>query len=121
MKRRLVKKIIKPIQHLKPIEPPQKPSPMSRSISHQTPAAKQHRYEDSPAHASEYLPVAAVNTKQEPIDHMDECLESSYEGHTMDMSSMLDTTLGEPSDSKTSTPLHKLPMDASSPGIFIYF
>ncbi|KAK9718253.1 BTB/POZ domain [Popillia japonica] len=120
LKRRLVKKIIKPIQHLKPIEPPQKPSPMSRSISHQTPAAKQHRYEDSPAHASEYLPVAAVNTKQEPIDHMDECLESSYEGHTMDMSSMLDTTLGEPSDSKTSTPLHKLPMDASSPGGLVF-
>ncbi|KRT83076.1 BTB domain-containing protein [Oryctes borbonicus] len=117
LKRRPIKKIIKPIQHLKPIEPPRniKSPPSARSIPQ--PPAKQPRYEDPSTPASDYLSPVTVNTKQEPVDSADEFREQTYDDHNMDMSSMLDTTLGEPSDLKTSTPmLHKLPTDTSSPG-----
>lgn len=120
LKRRLTKKIIKPIQHLKPIEAPRniKSPPIVRSLPQ--PPTKQARYEDTPMPTSDYLPTGTLSTKQEPIDSADEFREQTYEDHSMDMSSMLDTTLGEPSDSKTSTPLHKLPTDTSSPGRLMF-
>lgn len=91
-----------------------KSPPITRSLPQ--PPAKQARYEDSPTPTSDYLPSPAVNTKQEPVDSGDDFRDQPYDDHTMDMSSMLDTTLGEPSDSKTSTPIHKLQTDTSSPG-----
>ncbi|XP_022904911.1 uncharacterized protein [Onthophagus taurus] len=118
----MVKKIIKPIQHLRPIEPnlPIKSPPMVRSpITPQSPA-KQPRIE-TPVSASESN-LDVVTPKQEPID---EDFSDAYDD-SMDVSSMIDTSLGETSDFKpnfstaASCSGIKQNMDTSSPGS-LYF
>lgn len=83
------------------------------------PPIKQARLEESSQSGSEHEAFAIP--KPEPSDHdTDYLAENSYDDSMpVDMSSMLDTTLGETSDSGTSmyrldrkTPIH----DVSSPG-----
>ncbi|KAJ8985749.1 hypothetical protein NQ317_014402 [Molorchus minor] len=134
MKRpRPVKKIIRPIQHLRPIESPKlvkspQPQPMP-----QPPPIKKPHVEQEPLQ----VPSSSTSTrsklefqqplikpKQEPVDMGEEenTSQSGPDDPHMDISHMLDTTLGEPSPSQ---PFPNWPMpdlskalnqDSSSPG-----
>ncbi|XP_018573677.1 zinc finger and BTB domain-containing protein 17-like isoform X1 [Anoplophora glabripennis] len=132
MKRpRPVKKIIRPIQHLRPIESPKLvKSPQPQPVPQTPPAKKPHVESEMPP-----TPPAApqnkpefqepfVKPKQEPLDPGDDenTSHSGPEEPHMDISHMLDTTLGEPSPSQPfpnwPTPdfPKSLPQDTSSPG-----
>ena len=116
LKRRPIKKVIKPVHHLKPLETPR--SMKSPPLVQSTPIVpiKQPRLENSVS-SSEYFHSTPINPKQEPADEED-FKEQSYNDH-LDMSTILDTTLGEPSDSKSGLlgSQSKIQMDASSPGM----
>lgn len=80
----------------------------------QSPPLKLPRMEEAPV-ALPIHPEVPINPKQEPIDDTDSFLEGPYDEH-MDMASMLDTTLGEPSESLPLSFSPKMPMDVCSPG-----
>ncbi|CAH1119315.1 unnamed protein product [Phaedon cochleariae] len=137
-----VKKLIRPIQHLRPIESPKSsPSPQphqqSPTFSHPPPSKKTHIENDILQIPTSTIPQSVLQQKlennqeslimpkEEPLDHQDEAITSpshSGEEPNMDISHMLDTTLGEPSPSHSfpawppiEFPLPP-PQDSSSPG-----
>ncbi|KAJ8918042.1 hypothetical protein NQ315_011498 [Exocentrus adspersus] len=133
MKRpRPVKKIIRPIQHLRPIDSPSPKlvkSPQPQAVS-QPPAKKPFVEPESPpsvpptVHSKPEFQEPLVKPKQEPLDPgEDESTSHSGpdESH-MDISNMLDTTLGEPSSFPnwpTQDMVNALPQDTSSPGLVL--
>ncbi|XP_017783452.1 PREDICTED: protein bric-a-brac 1-like isoform X1 [Nicrophorus vespilloides] len=114
MKRtRPIKKMIKPIQHLKPLEFPN--SSNSPSPSPKSPLCKQPRLDDTVENKIGPANPPLLKPKQEPFDPD----ENPYNDHhssddKMDMSNMTDTSLGESSDHSRD---YKPTMtDTSSPG-----
>ncbi|XP_044262176.1 protein bric-a-brac 1-like isoform X2 [Tribolium madens] len=110
MKRpRPVKKVIKPMQPLRPIDSPKPRSP------HPPPAKKPHIEENTARQEEQEFPEALVKPKEEPVDDSESNTSQKFEENNLDLSTMLDTKIGESSNWQTSEIINK-PQDSSTPG-----
>lgn len=116
MGRRPVKKLIKPIQHLRPLE---EPLILHTSSSPQPPPKRPNLGNTSPVHNTELPEQHNVDTKEEPLEVSDDQLtDARYEDHT-ESKAVLNTRLPEPSSSQLSINWpgdYKSSMDTCSPG-----
>lgn len=121
MRRRPVKKLIKPIQHLRPIESLKTAtSPPTISSPHPPPPKKMHIENLSPRNSE--TTETLIQPKEEPVEITPEEPKNQFYEEQMDMSSVLRNTAGEPSLSQHHLPISwkpdlKISTDTSnSPG-----
>lgn len=117
MGRRTVKKLIKPIQHLRPLEEPvilpNTPSPQP------PPAKKPNLGNHTPPINLDLSDSHNIETKEEPLDVPDDpLLESRYEDHT-ENKPMMNARLHEPSSSGNWNSDGKA--DQCSPGNYFFY
>lgn len=103
MGRRTVKKLIKPIQHLRPLEEPlvlhSSPPPSLQP----PPAKKPNLGNSSPAAANTELPEQHqhnIETKEEPLDLAEDAVMESRYDEPADLKPMINTRLQEASSSQ---------------------
>lgn len=118
MGRRTVKKLIKPIQHLRPLEEPIVLHSSPSSLQ-PPPAKKPNLGNASPVTVNTDLPEQqhSVETKEEPVDISDDnAMENRYEEQT-DVKPVINTRLQEPSSSQvTGNWTSDVKADQCSPG-----
>lgn len=114
MKRpRPVKKVIKPMQPLRPIDSPKPRSP------HPPPAKRPHVEETTARHEEQEYPEALIKPKEEPLDDSESNTSQKFEENSLDLSTMLDTKIGESSQWQSSPDVMNKPQDSSTPGMSI--
>lgn len=97
MGRRTVKKLIKPIQHLRPLE---EPITLHTSPSPQPPPKRPNLGDTSPISNSELPEQQTIDTKEEPIETSDEAVVDTRYEEPVDTKAAMCTRLTEPSSSQ---------------------
>lgn len=107
-----MKKVMKPAQS-RPFSE-RSPPPRQNSPTPGRSQVKQQKFDDSSVGNSDISNTGTICPKQEPLD-LPEDYSDNYDEH-MDVSSMLDTTLGEPSSRALTFSPKSSTQDTSSPG-----
>lgn len=116
MGRRTVKKLIKPIQHLRPLE---EPLILHTSPSPQPPLPKKPNLGNtSPITNTELPEQHNIETKEEPLEVSDDPIVDARYEEPAESKPLLNTRLSEPSSSQLTGnwPDFKTSMDTCSPG-----